>query len=73
MRKHVQRGNSIPDNLKRRFEEIMAIDIANQAKGYVKNPGQPTASEMLNLFRQNPEQWATTYLLFLINNQRSSI
>jgi len=64
MRKYVQQGEAIPDNLIRRFEAIMAIDIANQAKGYVANPGLPTAAEMLELFRKDPIQWVTTRLIF---------
>ena len=64
MRKHVQQGDPIPENLIRRFEDIMAIDISNQAKNYAVNYGQPTATEMLDLFRQDPAKWVTTYLQF---------
>ena len=63
MRKYIQQGEAIPDHLIRRFESIMAFDIANQAKGYVKNYGQSTASEMLDLFRKDPAQWVNTYLI----------
>jgi hypothetical protein len=64
MRKYVTIGEPIPDNLIKRFEAIMAIDIANQAKSLVANPGQPTAAEMLKLFRQDPAKWATEHFIF---------
>lgn len=63
MRKHLVRGEAIPRSLIDRFEAIMQIDIANQAKGFVKNEsGHATAAEMLELFRQDPGKWVTTYL-----------
>ena len=65
MRKHIQTGQPIPANLINRFEDIMQIDIANQKKGNVVNENnRPTAKEMLELFRQDPKQWAIKYLIF---------
>ena len=40
MRKHVVEGNPIPQALIDRFEAIMQVDIANQAKGRRKPVGQ---------------------------------
>lgn len=37
MRKHVVEGNPIPQALIDRFEAIMQVDIANQAKGFAEN------------------------------------
>ena len=65
MRKYIQEGQPIPAKLVTRFEDIMQIDIANQKKGYVANENnRPTAKEMLDLFRQDPTQWAKKYMVF---------
>ena len=52
MRKYVHEKTAIPKPLIARFESIMQIDIVNQEKGLVVDEKkQPTAIEMLNLFR----------------------
>jgi hypothetical protein len=63
MRKYAVKGEAIPDALIKRFEDIMAIDIANQSKPFAAKQGDPTAAEMLELFRKDPAKWVTTYLL----------
>ena len=63
MRKHVVEGNPIPQALIDRFEAIMQVDIANQAKGFAENrSGNTPAAEMLKLFRKDPAGWVTAYL-----------
>ena len=48
-----------------RFESIMRMDIANQAKGYIKNrAGYLTAEEALRMFKEDPAQWVTNNLQF---------
>lgn len=65
MRKHVEEGNQIPLDLIRRFENIMQFDIANQSKGIAENIyGNPTAQEMLELFRADPVRWVTTNYVY---------
>ena len=65
MRSHVTNKEAIPQSLIDRFEQIMQIDIANQAKGYEENvKGIQTAEKMLTLFRRDPDNWVTTYLIF---------
>lgn len=65
MRQYVADKQPIPQTLMDRFEQIMQIDIANQAKGYEENVnGQPTAEQMLALFHQDPTKWVNTYLIF---------
>lgn len=65
MRKQIEENQAIPDNLIKRFEEIMQIDIQNQQKGYVQNIKKyETAEEMLDLFRKDPAKWVKSYLLF---------
>ena len=61
MRKHVVEGNPIPQALIDRFEAIMQVDIANQAKGFAENrSGNTPAAEMLELFR--PDGLRLTYI-----------
>jgi hypothetical protein len=65
MRKYTKTGQTIPASLVARFEEIMKTDIANQKKGYVtRQMNEPTAEEMLALFRKDPAAWANTHLIF---------
>lgn len=65
MRKHVEAGNQIPQDLIRRFEAIMQIDMANQKKGYAENVyGNPTAEEMLESFQADPARWVTKNFVY---------
>lgn len=65
MRKHVEAGNSIPQDLIRRFEAIMQIDMVNQKKGYAENiSGNPTAAEMLQSFQTDPARWVTKNFVY---------
>jgi len=65
MRQYTADNEPIPQALTDRFVLIMQTDIANQAKGYEKNVnGQPTAEEMLVLFRRDPVKWVSDYLIF---------
>lgn len=65
MRKHVEAGNQIPQDLIRRFEAIMQIDMANQKKGYAENVyGNPTAEEMLESFQADPTGWVATNFVY---------
>ena len=65
MRKHVEAGNQIPQDLIRRFEAIMQIDMANQKKGYAENiSGNPTAAEMLQSFQTDPARWVTKNFVY---------
>lgn len=65
MRKHVEAGNQIPQDLIRRFEAIMQIDMANQKKGYAENiSGNPTAAEMLQSFQADPARWVTKNFVY---------
>jgi hypothetical protein len=65
MRNHLARHEEIPQQLIDRFEVIMQVDVANQAKGYIKNrAGYPTAEEVLTRFTQNPAGWVSQNLLF---------
>ncbi len=65
MRKHVEEGNPIPDDLIRRFNAIMQVDMLNQKKGYAKNTyGNPTAAEMLESFQTDPARWVTTNFVY---------
>jgi hypothetical protein len=65
MRKYSDAGTQIPAALISRFEEIMKTDIANQKKGYVaREANQPTAEEMLDIFRINPATWVEKHLIF---------
>ncbi len=64
MRRCIEQGESIPDTLIQRFEEIMKTDIANQLKGYAGNTSHmPTAEEMLILFKKDPAGWVRKYLI----------
>ncbi len=63
MRKYVDKQESIPADLLRRFREVMELDIKNQEKGYMTNePNEKTAKEMLELFNTNPVNWVKNYL-----------
>ena len=76
MRKHVEEGHAIPQNLIRRFEAIMQVDMMNQRKGYNTNKSSlqlpdieqvrsyPTAEEMLESFRADPVRWVTTNYVY---------
>lgn len=65
MRKHVEAGNQIPQDLIRRFEAIMQIDMVNQKKGYAENiSGNPTAAEMLQSFQTDPARWVTKNFVY---------
>ena len=65
MRKHVEARNSIPQDLIRRFEAIMQIDMVNQKKGYAENiSGNPTAAEMLQSFQTDPVRWVTKNFVY---------
>lgn len=65
MRKYVHEKSAIPKPLIARFESIMQMDIANQEKGLVVDENkQPTAAEMLYLFRKDPELWVTNNYIF---------
>ena len=65
MRKHVEAGNQIPQDLIRRFEAIMQIDMVNQKKGYAENiSGNPTAAEMLESFQADPARWVTKSFVY---------
>ena len=65
MRKHVEAGNPIPQDLISRFERIMQIDMLNQQKGYAENIyGNPTAEEMLRSFRADPVRWITKNFVY---------
>ena len=65
MRKHVEAGNPIQQDLISRFERIMQIDMLNQQKGYAENIyGNPTAEEMLRSFRADPVRWVTKNFVY---------
>jgi hypothetical protein len=65
MRKYTKDGKQIPAALVARFEDIMKTDIANQKKGYVAwEINEPTAEEMLVLFRKDPAAWVEKHLIF---------
>jgi len=65
MKKYVNEQTAIPISLIERFEAIMQIDITNQDKGAgVTEDEHPSAAEMLNLFRKDPEQWVTNHYIF---------
>ena len=65
MRKHVEGGSPIPEDLIRRFNAIMQVDVMNQEKGYAKNTyGNPTAAEMLESFQADPSRWVITNFVY---------
>lgn len=65
MRRYVQKNESIPDDMIKRFELILLDDIANQKKGFTKNTNnEVTAEEMLKCFKSDPALWVNEYLIF---------
>lgn len=65
MRKYLNEGVTIPEDIVRRFEDVMQQDIVNQEKGWTENSAnEPTAREMLRLFKADPVAWAEKYYIY---------
>ncbi|MFT3702919.1 MAG: hypothetical protein QM802_11135 [Agriterribacter sp.] len=64
MRQNVLNNQPITDDMIKRFDAILQIDIHNQQKGLADNKDKvATAEEMLKAFHNNPTEWVKTHLI----------
>jgi hypothetical protein len=69
MRQYVNNSQPIPDDLIRRFKNIVKLDINNQDKALVANNlHETTARQTLDAFEKNPPGWIKEHLLTFKSN-----